>query len=547
METVATLLADHVSLRLRCVDRIGVAGYVPNLCYEGGLVRFLLHRASLVGKQHIPSPALLGHNHDRLVRELDRFVAERELPVVRFRRGDSKEQIARQYQLAAAAEGRTGVVLVGKAQERMDVWRGWVDRSSPRSIKGHPHFAFGRQSAVPDHWYFHIWDDAWGPVFIKLSTYAPYGLWVMANGHEWAKRQLARAGVGFTELDNGLWSVEDCVVARKVCARLGSGHVRGMIDRWLPALPNPLTVDDRRAGFAWAFSVRQIEIADTAVFDRPRAGRAWFEAAIRDHLDLGRPDKVKVIFDRQLKLRGKNTTPGSFSTQVITPGTRARIEIRYKTSGAKAYLKEGRALRVETTINNPDHLDLRKTLNAENWRALRRVGEGVNARFLAALGEGSPGLPDAATLEAIVLPTVHDRQRAPGLRFGDPRVMALLASIASFEHVIGGLTNRGLRQHMTDLYDPGYTAGRATYDLRRLRLKGLIERVPGTHTYRVTPKGRRIATFFTRLAARVVVPILTELDAAPRPPRHAPIPVVAAWRAYDAELRKLLRGFAKVA
>ena len=174
------------------------------------------------------------------------------------------------------------------------------------------------------------------------------------------------------------------------------------------------------------------------------------------------------------------------------------------------------------------------------------MGEGVNARFLAALGEGSPGLPDAATLESVVLPT-HGGQRAPGLRFGAPRVMALLASAASFEHVVGGLTNRGLRQHMADLYDPDYTAGRAAYDLRRLRLKGLIERMPGTHTYRVTAHGRRIATFFTRLAARVVVPILTHLDAAPRPPRRAPLPVIAAWRAYDAELRKLLRGFAKVA
>ena len=193
------------------------------------------------------------------------------------------------------------------------------------------------------------------------------------------------------------------------------------------------------------------------------------------------------------------------------------------------------------------HFDLRKTLNSENWRALRRAGEGVNARFLAALGEGSPGLPDAATLEAVVLPTVHDGQRAPGLRFGDPRVSALLAAVASFEHVVGGLTNRSLRLHMADLYDSGYTASRATYDLRRLRLKGLIERVAGMHTYRVTPRGRGIATFFTRLAARVVVPVLTQLDDVPRPRRRAPLPLVAAWRAYDAELRKLLRGVAKSA
>jgi hypothetical protein len=541
MGTIASLLSEHVTLRVRAVDRIGVAGYVPALQHEGGLVQFLLHRASLIGQRNIPSPALLGHNHDRMVADLERFVADHEVPVVRFRRGDHKEALARPYQLTAAAEGRTGVVLVGKAQERVEVWRGWVDKSSPRSTATHPHMCFGRQSAVPDQWYFYLWDADWGPAFIKVNTYAPYGLWVMANGHEWAKRRLARAGVGFTELDNGLWTVNDADAARRVCAALGSGHVRSLINRWLPTLPGPLTPADRRAGFAWAFSVRQLEIADTAVFDRPAAGRAWFEAAIRDHVDLGRPDKVKVIFARRVLTRGKNQTPGSFSTQVITPGTRARIEIRYKTSGTKAYLKEGRALRVETTINNPEHFGLRKTLNAENWRAQRRVGEAINARFLAALGEGAPGLPDIDTLHAVVLPTLHDGQRAPGLRFGEPRVMALFASVASFEHVTAGLTNRGLREHMADLYDPHYSSRQATYDLRRLRLKGFIQRVAGTHKYRVTPDGRAIATFFTRLAARVVVPVLTDLDHAPRPSRRAPRPVVAAWRAYDRELRKVIK------
>lgn len=402
MGTVASLLAEHVTLRVRCVDRIGVAGYVPNLMHEGGLIKFLLHRASLVGTRNIPSPALLGHNHDRLVRDFERFVNDHDVPVVRFRRGDLKEQMARPYQLAAAAEDRAGVVFVGKAQERMDVWRGWVDKASPRSFRTHPHFCFSRQSALPDHWYFYLHDDQWGPVLIKISTYAPFGLWIMANGHEWAKRQLAASGVGFAELDNGLGSVTDPAAARQVCARLGSGHVRALIDRWLPYLPSPLTAHDRRAGFSWAYSVRQLEIADTAVFDRPAAGRAWFETAIRDHIDLGRPDKVKIVFGRRIHLHGKQPTPGAFATSVITPGTRARIEIRYKTSGAKAYLKEGRALRVETTINNPDHFHLRKTLNAENWRALRRTGEAVNARFLAALGEGSTGLPDTATLQANV-------------------------------------------------------------------------------------------------------------------------------------------------
>ncbi len=129
-----------------------------------------------------------------------------------------------------------------------------------------------------------------------------------------------------------------------------------------------------------------------------------------------------------------------------------------------------------------------------------------------------------------MLPSVHEGQRGPGLRFGEPRVTALLASIASFEHVCAGLTNKALRQHMADLYDPDYGSRQATYDLRRLRLKGLIERIPGTHTYRVTGRGRAIATFFTRLAARVVVPVLSELDAVARPPGGTPSTLVAAWR-----------------
>ncbi len=140
-----------------------------------------------------------------------------------------------------------------------------------------------------------------------------------------------------------------------------------------------------------------------------------------------------------------------------------------------------------------------------------------------------------------MLPRIHDGQRAPGLRFGDPRTMALLASIASFAHVIGGLTNKGLRTHMAHLWHPDYSPAQATYDLRRLRLKGFIERVEHTNTYRVTQHGLRIAAFLTQLAARVVIPALTELAALARPRPPAPRPLSAAWKAYEHELHKLLR------
>lgn len=141
----------------------------------------------------------------------------------------------------------------------------------------------------------------------------------------------------------------------------------------------------------------------------------------------------------------------------------------------------------------------------------------------------------------MVLPSLHGGQRAPGLRFGDPRTMALLGSIATFAHVIGGLTNKALRSQMAVLWQPGYTSAQATYDLRRLRLKGFVERVKGTNTYRVTAHGLRIAAFFTQLAARVVVPAMTDLAALARPRPPATRPLTAAWRTYERELNLLLR------
>ena len=347
--------------------------------------------------------------------------------------------------------------------------------------------------------------------------------------------------MGFEALDNGLRSVEDPAVARSICARLGSGHVRDLLRRMMAVMPDPLTVEDRRAGFDWRFAVAQLEVSDTAVFDAPRRARAWFEAAIGDHLDLGRPERVSLVVNRTVVNRGRFKTPGRFATEVITRDVAPQLQIHYKSSKAKAYLKEGKALRVETTINNATDFDVAKTLNAGNWRALRKVGAATNARFLAALGEGQPGLPDPATLESVVLPTTHDGQRAPGLRFGDPRTMALLASVAAFSHVVGGLTNRALRQQMAVLWSPDYTQGQASYDLRRLRLKGFIERIAHTNTYRVTAHGRRMATFFTKLATRVVVPALTELAALVPPPKGTPQPVRDAWRAYERTLDALVR------
>lgn len=527
MATITSLLADHVTLQVRSVDRIFLAGYVPALQCAGQVVRFLNDRAGGT----IPSPAMLGKVGRAYVAAIDKFALDHRVPAVRFVRGACKEDVAREHFQRAERDGRFGVVLIGIAQEKAYAWRGWRDGGND----AHPHFEFGRQAIYVNHYYFYIRDREWGPSFVKTNAYAPFPVWVYLNGHEWAKHQAEQQGVGFEALDNGFRSCPAADALAGICASLSDRDVHGYFARWMRALPSPFTTTER-SRYAYGLSVRQLEISDTRVFDRPAAGRAWFERTIADQLDLGRPDRVQIVFDRKIT----KTTPGVFQTKVITKGVAPVIQAHYKHSKVKQYFKEGRALRTETTVNDPYDFGVGRLLTSENWRALIEIGEQTNQRLLDAQLQACQCAPDPTALARIVLPSIHDGQPAPGLRFGDPRVMALLACLCHYGHLFGGLTNRSLRELIAGLI-PGYSARQATYDLRRVRRKGLFRRVPRTQRYELTAEGRRIAVFFTKTYTRIVNPSLAELD--PQLPKEIArrAPLARSWRDVEAALDDRIR------
>ena len=170
MATISSLLADHVSLRVRSVDRIFLAGYVPRLQCDGQLVRFLNER---VGGT-IPSPAILGKIGRAYVEEVNQFAKANEIPVVRFQKSDVKEDVARPHMQAAERDRRSGVVMLGVAQEKAWAWRGWRDGGHD----AHPHFEFARHAIFVNHYYWYLFDPEWGPSFVKTNAYASYPVWI---------------------------------------------------------------------------------------------------------------------------------------------------------------------------------------------------------------------------------------------------------------------------------------------------------------------------------------------------------------------------------
>jgi hypothetical protein len=514
--SVADVLTDHVTLEIESIDRMYCNLYVPQLQHVNGVVGFFR------GHRGMPfaSSALMDPISKTFVAAIHRFCRDHDVPMVDFVRGQRKDDVAQEY--LAAFNGEEGVLFVGRAQEKTRVFR-TEKRRNPETGATYPWIVSA--TGVVNHFYLYALDAEFGPFFIKFSSYFPYTAKLCINGNEYAKRVAAKAGIGYTALDNGFAACADPRKLQRICDRLSPAKIDGLVRKWLRRLPHPFTAADRAAGYRYDISMLQVEFSLTQVLDRPATGRIFFEEVIRDNLDLGRPDRVGLIFNRRIITKGRNKTPGRFRTRVLTAGVTPSLHIDYKHSKVKQYHKLDQALRTETTINDSRDFGIGKRLC--NLPALREVGFSANRRLLAVQRLSHDPTIGADAISALTSPTTTPTgARIPALPFDSTRTQALLAALVIFRLLPHGFRNRDLRAHLAPLLGTPadtMTAGQLSYDLRRLRHHRLVERVPGTHRYTVTDHGLHLALFLTRVHTRLLRPGLSDIldhPAVPTPLRR---------------------------
>src|SRR5277367_2636428 len=504
--SVAEVLDEHVTLEVEGIDRMYLNVYVPQLQREQGVASFFrFHRG-----HQFASSALMDPISKTFVAALEAFARREQVPVIQFRKGQRKDDIANEYRKKFTRP--EGVVFIGKAQEKMPVFRTERRRNE---ATGATYPWLVRSTAMVNQFYIYCVDRDFGPFFLKFSSYFPYTAKLCINGHEYAKRQLAKKNISFEALDNGVLSCAEPKRLQAICEGLSAEKIDALLRKWLRLLPHPYTAADRKAGYRYQVSILQAEFSLTQVLDRPVTGRVFFEEVIRENLDIGRPSQVQLIFDRRVNKQ----TPGRFRTRVITDGVVPSLHVDYKATRIKQYHKEGRALRTETTINNTRDFGIGKLL--KNLPELRQIGFQANRRLLNVQKMSHDCSIGEDAFDKVVRPIVLAGQRAAGLRFGDQRVQALFAILVMFSLQLRGFTNREIRPLLAQLLglDPAnYPIGRMTYDLRRLRLHGTPERIPHSHRYQLTPEGLRIALCFSRTYARLLRPKRAEISPKLAPP-----------------------------
>jgi hypothetical protein len=273
-QTVADILDHHVTFQLECIDRMYLNVYVPMLQSEGGVVKFFRqHRG-----QQFASSALMEPMTKALVASMDRFAKQQQIPVVQFQKGQRKDDVMKEH--LTRFHKPEGVVFIGKAQEKTPVFR-TQKRRNPETGQTYPWIV--RSTAMVNHFYCYCVDQDFGPFFLKFCSYFPYTAKLCLNGHEYAKCQLRKEGIGFKALDNGFVSCPDRDRLQTICDQLrptGAGTDR----RFAAALAGTAAPSVYTRGSGGRLPLRPVHFT-SRVFADTDSGPSleWAHAVRRNH------------------------------------------------------------------------------------------------------------------------------------------------------------------------------------------------------------------------------------------------------------------------
>jgi len=238
--TVAEVIRRHVTLEVEGIDRMYLNVYQPRLQCEGQVAAFFRsHRGHTFA-----SSALMDPMTKAFIASVESFTRQQQIPLLTFAPRQRKEDLALEYR--ARFQGTEGILFVGKAQEKTPVFR-TEKRKNPKTGQTYPWIV--RSTAMVNQFYFYGIDADFGPFFLKFCTYFPYNAKLCINGHEYVKRQLAKEGIAFEALDNGILSCADPKRLQQLCDGLSGAKIDALLRKWLARLPHPFTDQDRKAGY----------------------------------------------------------------------------------------------------------------------------------------------------------------------------------------------------------------------------------------------------------------------------------------------------------
>jgi hypothetical protein len=488
-----------------CVDRVVLNAYF-SIGHNPGGFRSWWRRLQGGGDDQLDDAHLM-RMAGRFARRVKAWAAANGVPVIFCTAGQRKHRIAEEYLEAHSVA--PGVFLVLAAKAPATVWK--VHRSTRGVIT-----RLEKRREHVYHYSFHIMDPAFGHLVIKMSGHPPFGAQVILNGHEYVAVAAQGEGIGFTKEGNCFTEIADPQRLARVADAwprdAAIGRLGQVCDRWIysACLCFGLDLDEQeRSGFRYGYSVYQAEYSRNLLFASGAQMEALFDRILdrtRSRLDI---PALRTIFG--LKTRPHRSRKGGPPTQeIVIEKPRYGLSwfrISFGRLQLKAYTKGEHVLRFEATVHNTKEFRCRRSL--EHFAEIITRLAGIADRFAAALDCADIGFLPDGILDELPLPAQTGTRRIAGIDLNKSRIRAALAAALALAPAPGGFTAADFTAQVRHLTrNDGYTTRQASYDLRKLRGKGLTDKPGTTRRYQVPAQAVRTITALLALRDHVIAPIL---------------------------------------
>ena len=502
MQRFLKLFEPYLQWFYHCFDRIVVNGYLSFLTRENNVVYFF--------REVCQKPKITKEVLAERTRQYQAWVAHyarnHQVPLLWPDKGVRKEDLVRSRQQRMVREKRFGLYYILQSMEQ-----GWTFRAvPPKYATSDPNFQFVRKhKSRYTHYYFYILDEVAGPMVLRVGSFLPFQLTAYLNGHNFMERQLRRQKIPFTKEDNRFVSVGDPAALQKAADQLTGKLMQDRIDYWALIVAPKFSARERAAcaGLHRVYAGMQIEYCRNFIFKRHWPIRSIFQRSCELGLYLLTADRIAVLFGQQRRLK---TISGKWQNVLerIDHGQHV-FRTYYKNSFLKQYEKAATFLRQEIVCNNLKDFGLKKTL--PHWEPVRERFQQITDRFAQTQAQHLNVHGQFDVLARLAKPVFQGKTKVAGIKLENTRLMRLLELLLQGA---GGhfrkWTTAQLHAAILDAYNvkpKDYTLSQLRYDMRKLRLHGLIERVPKSYAYRFSPKGTKLSILLVQLRKRIYGPL----------------------------------------
>ena len=490
-----------------CVDRF-VLNANFGLCYSPGGFRSWWRRL------HHGSDAELDNAHlmrmaGRFSRRVRGWAQAHGVPVIDCGREERKHLIAEEHLKKNPCIRGLFLILVGRAVAT--VWD--VKRSSSGVIQN-----LEAKRPFINHYSFHIMDPDWGHVTIKMAGHPPFGAQIILNGHEYVACQAREAGIPFTKEGNCFTVLPNLADLARVADTLSEvrtiGRLSQVCERWIYSACLCFALDleeQERSGFHYHYSIYQVECSRNLIFQRGSQMEQIFQGLIdrtRARLTVKR---LKTIFGVKCRPhRDRKDKAPRLEVVVETPAYDLTIfKLHFGKLTLKVYTKGERVLRFEAIVHNTKELRCGRLL--ERFPQIIARLQQILEQFLNNLYCMDASFISGETLDQLATPSQVGKTRIGGMDVNKPRTRAVLSAVLALACSPDGFTTGQLAntvRSMLPATDSSYDPRRAAYDLRKLRGKELVSKVPDSRRYFIPQQAVRTIAALVILREKILRPIL---------------------------------------